>query len=156
VLASCTGGATIGLAGHVRGSSIGFLSGAGTAIAEPARVPAVVCSVGRPTEARAAACLRCPTTPLRSRRRRWAQGPFTWIVRRPREALPPRLVPRFPPELHGKCLNCLSSSHRVVTCRLPQRCLRCKGFHHRARDCKRLRAASSARTIVPGDLGALH
>lgn len=47
---------------------------------------------------------------------------------------------RFPPELHGKCLNCLSSSHRVVTCRLPHRCVHCKGFCHRARDCKLLQA----------------
>ncbi|KAF8724062.1 hypothetical protein HU200_021075 [Digitaria exilis] len=61
--------------------------------------------------------------------------------------LPPRPVPRFPLEMHGKCLKCLSSSHR--------RCLHCKGFCHRARDCKLLRVAGSPRTIVPADSASL-
>ena len=31
-------------------------------------------------------------------------------------------------DLHGKCFNCLSTAHRVATCKLPPCCLRCKGF----------------------------
>ena len=46
-----------------------------------------------------------------------------------------------------RCFNCLSYSHRVATCRLPQRCLRCHGFRHIARECKRLRS-----TVKGGDL----
>jgi hypothetical protein len=42
---------------------------------------------------------------------------------------------RIPPELFGRCLNCLSYSHRVATCQLPRRCLRCFGRYHLARNC---------------------
>jgi hypothetical protein len=34
---------------------------------------------------------------------------------------------RYPTDLYGKCFNCLSTTHRVATCRLPPHCLRCKG-----------------------------
>jgi hypothetical protein len=47
-----------------------------------------------------------------------------------------RPLRHIPTDLHGKCFNCLSSAHRVATCKLPQRCLRCKGLRHVARDCK--------------------
>ncbi|CAN6205195.1 unnamed protein product [Urochloa humidicola] len=43
---------------------------------------------------------------------------------------------RIPPELRDRCLNCLSYSHRVATCRLPPRCLRCHKFRHLAKDCR--------------------
>lgn len=43
----------------------------------------------------------------------------------------------LPAELHGRCLNCLSYSHRVGTYRLPRRCIRCHRFRHLAKDCKR-------------------
>ncbi|CAN6357250.1 unnamed protein product [Urochloa humidicola] len=48
---------------------------------------------------------------------------------------------KTPAELHGRCLNCLSYSHRVAICRMPRRCLRCHGFRHLAKDCKRPRPA---------------
>jgi hypothetical protein len=54
-------------------------------------------------------------------------------------AVPPRRS-RIPPEFEGKCLNCLSTGHRVATCKLPRRCVRCHGFRHLARDCKRPRS----------------
>ncbi|AQL04231.1 hypothetical protein ZEAMMB73_Zm00001d046411 [Zea mays] len=57
---------------------------------------------------------------------------------------------RPPACLEGKCLNCLSFSHRVATCRLPPRCLRCRGFCHLARDCKRPRRASGAGAGLAG------
>jgi hypothetical protein len=43
----------------------------------------------------------------------------------------------FPADLHEKCFKCLSSSHKVATCRMSPCCLRCKGFGHLARECKR-------------------
>jgi hypothetical protein len=43
---------------------------------------------------------------------------------------------RIPSDLHGKCLNLLSSLHRVATNRMCQPFLRCKGFRDLARDCK--------------------
>jgi len=53
-----------------------------------------------------------------------------------RDAKHPLQTQKVPAELHGKCFNCLSYSHRVATCRLPRRCLRCHGFAHLARDCR--------------------
>ena len=46
---------------------------------------------------------------------------------------------RYPVDLRGKCFNCLSTTHRVATCKLPPRCLRCKGFRHLVRDYKQRR-----------------
>jgi hypothetical protein len=54
-----------------------------------------------------------------------------------------RPLRHIPADLHGKCFNCLSSAHRVATCKLPQRCLRCKGLRHVARDCKQPRRMDS-------------
>ncbi|RLM64898.1 hypothetical protein C2845_PM16G04610 [Panicum miliaceum] len=54
-------------------------------------------------------------------------------------AVPPRRS-RIPPEFEGKCLNCLSTGHRVATCKLLRRCVRFHGFRHLARDCKRPRS----------------
>jgi hypothetical protein len=53
-----------------------------------------------------------------------------------RDAKQARQTRKVPMELHGRCFNCLSYSHQVATCRLPQRCLRCQGFSHLAWDCK--------------------
>ncbi|CAN6194783.1 unnamed protein product [Urochloa humidicola] len=44
---------------------------------------------------------------------------------------------RIPPEMADRCLNCLSYTHRIATCRLPRRCRRCLGFRHIAKDCRR-------------------
>jgi hypothetical protein len=49
----------------------------------------------------------------------------------------PRQSRRIPDALRDRCLNCLSYTHRVATCRRPPRCLRCHEFWHLARDCKR-------------------
>jgi hypothetical protein len=53
-----------------------------------------------------------------------------------------RKARRIPSKLHGRCVNCLSYSHRVSTCQLPQRCLHCHDFRHLARDCKWRSAAT--------------
>ena len=53
-------------------------------------------------------------------------------------------TPAIPPGLLDRCFNCLSSGHRVASCRLPTRCLRCRGFRHVARDCKRPRFCTGA------------
>ena len=53
-------------------------------------------------------------------------------------------VKKTPADLHGRCFNCLSYSHRVATCRLPRRCLRCRGFGHLVKDCRRRNASTSA------------
>lgn len=71
--------------------------------------------------------------------------------RRPRQRRPgasvkpssPETRTGIPPELQDRCLNCLSSAHRIATCRLPVRCRRCMGLNHLARDCKRPRSPSS-------------
>ncbi|CAN6330825.1 unnamed protein product [Urochloa humidicola] len=55
----------------------------------------------------------------------------------------------IPQELAGRCLNCLSYSHRVATCRLPRRCLRCHGFRHLARECRRPRAPHGRQPTPP-------
>lgn len=52
---------------------------------------------------------------------------------------------RIPDALRDKCLNCLSSRHKIATCRMPLRCLRCRGFRHLARDCTRPRSPENAR-----------
>jgi hypothetical protein len=77
---------------------------------------------------------------------------------RPASRRPPRQIPA---ELHGKCLNCLSSMHRVATCKLPQRCLRCKGLRHVVCDSKQPRrvgfrssgVCASGLSNGPADLG---
>ncbi|TVT98160.1 hypothetical protein EJB05_56538, partial [Eragrostis curvula] len=69
--------------------------------------------------------------------------------RKAKAAEPPRPPPaaghgRIPPFLAGKCLNCMSGTHRIAQCRLPLRCFRCKNLFHLARDCKRPRSAPSS------------
>ncbi|XP_066318321.1 uncharacterized protein [Miscanthus floridulus] len=59
-------------------------------------------------------------------------------------------VKKIPAELHDRCFNCLSYSHRVATCWLPRRCLRCRGFGHLVKDYRR-RAASTS-VAVGADL----
>jgi hypothetical protein len=71
---------------------------------------------------------------------------------------PPRHIPT---DLDDECLNCLSSSHRVPTCKLTQRCLQCKGFRHVARDCRWPRHAGNrissdhalVHSVGPANLG---
>jgi hypothetical protein len=58
---------------------------------------------------------------------------------------------KIPAELHGRCFNCLSYSHRVATCRLPRRCLRCRGFGHIARRCLWPRRPAKTSTLVGGN-----
>ncbi|CAN6214543.1 unnamed protein product [Urochloa humidicola] len=65
----------------------------------------------------------------------------------PAASTPSRFIPS---ELFGRCLNCLSYSHRVATCKLPRRCLRCHGFRHLARDCDRPRYAPTGQATRRG------
>ena len=46
----------------------------------------------------------------------------------------------IPAHFHIRCFNCLSLSHCVATCQVPQRCLRCCDLGHIARDCCRPKA----------------
>lgn len=62
----------------------------------------------------------------------------------------PRCIPEV---LRDKCFNCFSTSHRVVTCKLPPRCLRCRCFRHLARDCKRLRQRHPGNSAVTANGG---
>nr|TKW13484.1 hypothetical protein SEVIR_5G103700v2 [Setaria viridis] len=64
------------------------------------------------------------------------------------QAQPP--VKRIPPELSGRCFNCLSSTHFIAQCRRPTRCFRCHGFWHLARDCKRPRSPVSSVSSAEG------
>ena len=50
--------------------------------------------------------------------------------------------------LRDRCLNCLSYTHRLTTCRMPLWCLRCRAFWHLARDCKRPRSLENSRNDV--------
>lgn len=43
-----------------------------------------------------------------------------------------------------RCLNCLSTAHRVATCTRSPRCFNCRGINHFARDCKRSRVDAAA------------
>lgn len=63
--------------------------------------------------------------------------------RRETAATPPRRD-GIPPELVDLCLKCLSTTHRIATCRLPVRCRRCKGLGHIARECKRPHSPGSS------------
>jgi hypothetical protein len=50
----------------------------------------------------------------------------------------PRLYsPHYRATVEGRCLNCLSSSHRRAGCCLPTHCFNCHGLRHHLRDCKR-------------------
>jgi hypothetical protein len=82
-----------------------------------------------------ASLLRTPTAGVRSCRNSGAGG-----ARPARPASTSQRPPtRYPADLHGKCFNCLSTAHRVATCKLPPHCFRCKGFQHLAQDCKERR-----------------
>jgi hypothetical protein len=59
---------------------------------------------------------------------------------------------RIPAELHDRCFNCLSYSHRVATCQLPRHCLRCHGLHHIARECKRQPRCTTTTVVRSADL----
>jgi hypothetical protein len=67
-------------------------------------------------------------------------GPAYAPVEPRRGPSPHAHAPRTPAQFHGRCFNCLSLSHRVVTCRLPPCCLRCRGLGHLAKDCGRSKA----------------
>lgn len=59
---------------------------------------------------------------------------------RGRPAAPPRRQRRIPNARRDKCLNCLSTTHRIASCRRALRCLNCHGSNHMAGDCKRPRS----------------
>ena len=59
-----------------------------------------------------------------------------------------RVLPR---EVEDRCLNCLSTAHRVATCRRPPRCFSCHGVNHFARDCKRPRATGGGQAPPRND-----
>jgi hypothetical protein len=65
---------------------------------------------------------------------------------RRRVALPKRRRP-VPAELHGRCFNCLSLSHRVADCRRATRCFKCWRPGHLAATCPGL----GHRLVVPMD-----
>ena len=50
--------------------------------------------------------------------------------------------------LRDRCLNCLSYTHRLTTCRMPLWCLRCRAFWHLARDCKRPRSPENSSFVA--------
>jgi hypothetical protein len=47
---------------------------------------------------------------------------------------------RIPVFMQDRCLNCLSYTHKIASCRRPLRCWNCHGERHLARDCKRPRS----------------
>lgn len=49
---------------------------------------------------------------------------------------------RIPEAMRDRCLNCLSFTHKIATCRRPLRCLHCHGPHF-ARECKRPRSPTT-------------
>jgi hypothetical protein len=57
-------------------------------------------------------------------------------------ATPRSYSPRYLVAVEGRCLNCLSSSHRRVGCCLSTRCFNCHRLRHHLRDCKRPRKSS--------------
>jgi hypothetical protein len=71
-------------------------------------------------------------------------------------ACPKQLSPRYLTAVVGRCLNCLSSSHRRADCRLPTRCFNFHGLHHHLRNCKNpqkspvVLSGSKARTDIGG------
>lgn len=125
-----------------------------TAKGELAGVPTVVCSVGWPSKARTATYLQLDNPSLLQTLSDGENVLSCGPLGGRDETSPPHPVPCFLPKLKGKCLNCLSSSNRVATCRLPQCYLHCKGFRHSAHDCK-MWAIGLARTVVLTNLDAL-
>ena len=63
---------------------------------------------------------------------------------------------RIPDVLRDRCLNCLSYTHRLTTCRMPLWCLRCRAFWHLARDCKQPRILVSYASSGSGSRTALE
>ncbi|KAJ1289597.1 hypothetical protein BS78_02G176800 [Paspalum vaginatum] len=58
---------------------------------------------------------------------------------RPVERRGGRLARPVPPELEGRCFNCLAWDHVAAACRASSHCLRCNEEGHRAHDCWRAR-----------------
>ena len=58
--------------------------------------------------------------------------------------------------LRDRCLNYLSYTHRLTTCRMPLWCLRCRAFWHLARDCKQPRILVSYASSGSGSRTALE
>jgi hypothetical protein len=82
--------------------------------------------------------------PRRSSRPAWPRTTTSHRDPAPRRCLPP--------QLDGRCLNCLSYSHHRATCTRPTRCLRCFNLHHIARECKRLHTSPTDISTV----GVVH
>ncbi|CAN6197587.1 unnamed protein product [Urochloa humidicola] len=59
----------------------------------------------------------------------------------------------IPPEMRDRCLNCLSYSHRVATCRLPPRCRLCHKLRHLAWQCPLSRSRSPPAEEAEGGFG---
>ena len=55
---------------------------------------------------------------------------------------------RYPEDLRGKCFNCLSTAHRVATCKLPLRCLHAAS-DARGSDTSRGTVSSDGRCLLP-------
>jgi hypothetical protein len=137
--------------GHARTSFTGSLSGAGMMAAESAGLHAIARGACQPTcgSDRSLPPAPASASPLRTLTdgvRSCCRGASSWS-NRARSGCPADRRPRacLPPDLNGKCIKCLSSSHRVTTCRLLPRSLRYRGFRHHTRDYKRLRVAAAGR-----------
>jgi hypothetical protein len=50
-------------------------------------------------------------------------------------------------DLRGKCYNCFSSTHLVVTCRRPTRCFKCYKLGHQAAGCPSLPVAAKKNSV---------
>jgi hypothetical protein len=61
--------------------------------------------------------------------------------------------PHYLAVMEGRCLNCLSPSHRRAKCYLPTQCFNCHGLRHHLRDCKCPRKSS---IVVGVSDAALH
>jgi hypothetical protein len=59
---------------------------------------------------------------------------------------------RYLAAVAGRCLNCLSSSHRREDCHLPTHCFNCHGLRYHLRDCKLPRKS----LVALGDSEASH
>ena len=78
----------------------------------------------------------------RGRRRIYAPDADGWrevrreVIAAAQAHRPPRRRRPIPEFMRDRCLNCLSYTHKVATCRVPLRCLNFRGYRHLARDCK--------------------
>ncbi|WVZ98724.1 hypothetical protein U9M48_044124 [Paspalum notatum var. saurae] len=74
------------------------------------------------------------------------RGPY----RAPRPSRP------VPPELDGRCFNCLSWDHVAAACRAASRCFRCNDEGHQAKDCWRQRRRRRRLLRSPAQVRSTH